>query len=93
MDILIPHFNSLLLYIIVSYLNLPQIKKVEYAVGWRTIDHWELIDTLDKHPGPVLLFGYAASYTSERLTHWDRYTTRPLPRVAGEGKKYYGLIW
>lgn len=37
-------------------------------------DHIELLDALDKHPGPVLLSGYAHSLYDESLKHWQRKT-------------------
>ncbi|MBW7452462.1 DNA adenine methylase [Paenibacillus sepulcri] len=37
-------------------------------------DHVELLDTLDDHPGPVLLSGYAHPIYDDRLKHWHRET-------------------
>lgn len=35
-------------------------------------DHRELLDALDRHPGPVLLSGYRSALYDERLPHWRR---------------------
>lgn len=35
-------------------------------------DHRELLDALDRHPGPVLLSGYRSDLYDERLVHWTR---------------------
>lgn len=39
-------------------------------------DHLELLDVLDRHPGPVLLSGYSCSLYDERLKHWVRRTKK-----------------
>lgn len=39
-------------------------------------DHIELLEALEKHPGPVLLSGYAHPIYDERLSHWKRETKR-----------------
>lgn len=35
-------------------------------------DHTDLLEALDKHPGPVLLSGYACDLYDSRLSHWYR---------------------
>ncbi|UII56696.1 DNA adenine methylase [Cytobacillus spongiae] len=39
-------------------------------------DHEELINTLDEHPGPVVLSGYSHPMYDERLKYWTRETRR-----------------
>lgn len=43
-----------------------------YANEMTDQDHIELIDILDKHPGPVILSGYACELYDSRLQHWTR---------------------
>jgi DNA adenine methylase len=53
-------------------------------------DHLELLDALDKHPGPVLLSGYACPLYDDRLKHWDRKTARAI--VEG-GRERQEVLW
>jgi DNA adenine methylase len=39
-------------------------------------DHEQLIQTLEKHPGPVILSGYSHPLYDDRLKHWQRETKR-----------------
>jgi DNA adenine methylase len=39
-------------------------------------DHEELLDALEKHPGPVILSGYSHPLYDDRLKHWRRETKR-----------------
>jgi site-specific DNA-adenine methylase len=39
-------------------------------------DHVELLEVLDKHPGPVILSGYSHPIYDEILKHWRRETKR-----------------
>ncbi|MCZ4248004.1 DNA adenine methylase [Bacillus velezensis] len=53
-------------------------------------DHVELLETLDKHPGPVLLSGYAHPIYDERLKHWKR----EIREVSAEaGAKRQEVLW
>lgn len=53
-------------------------------------DHVELLETLDKHPGPVLLSGYAHPVYDERLKHWKR----EVRQVSAEaGAKREEVLW
>lgn len=53
-------------------------------------DHLELLDSLDAHPGPVLLSGYAHPLYDERLKHWHRETK--VVQAEG-GKKRKEVLW
>lgn len=46
-------------------------------------DHIELLKTLEAHPGPVILSGYAHELYDEMLQHWKRDTKR-VQAEAGE---------
>lgn len=53
-------------------------------------DHIELLDTLDEHPGPVILSGYAHSLYDDRLKHWRR---EELQVKAEAGQKRTEVLW
>jgi DNA adenine methylase len=61
-----------------------------YAHEMTDADHEELLEVLDKHPGPVLLSGYANPMYDERLKHWDRVTKKAL---AEKGKERTEVLW
>lgn len=41
-----------------------------YSHEMTDADHLLLLDTLDLHPGPVVLSGYASQLYADRLSHW-----------------------
>jgi DNA adenine methylase len=43
-----------------------------YRFTMNDADHLELMDALDRHPGPVLLSGYRTDLYDQRLEHWRR---------------------
>ncbi|MFA8306511.1 DNA adenine methylase [Paenibacillus alvei] len=47
-----------------------------YRYEMKENDHAELLDALDRHPGPVLLSGYAHPLYDDRLRHWTRETKK-----------------
>lgn len=53
-------------------------------------DHLDLLDALDKHPGPVLLSGYACTLYDDRLQHWGRKTARA---IAEGGRERQEVLW
>jgi DNA adenine methylase len=53
-------------------------------------EHADLLDALDRHPGPVVLSGYANDPYDQRLTHWERVT---LPTVGEHGKHQVEVLW
>ena len=61
-----------------------------YAHEMTNADHVELLDTLDAHPGPVVLSGYACQLYDERLNHWTR---RELMAQAEKGKTRTEVLW
>ena len=48
-----------------------------------TEDHIELLDALEKHPGPVLLSGYSCLLYDQRLVHWERRTCKTIAEGGG----------
>lgn len=53
-------------------------------------EHVQLLDALDKHPGPVVLSGYAHPLYDERLSHWDRLSMLAL---AEHGQARTEVLW
>lgn len=47
-----------------------------YAHEMADQDHIELLEALEKHPGSVLLSGYACPLYDEWLPHWIKKTKR-----------------
>lgn len=45
-----------------------------YAQEMTDGDHQDLLEVLDRHPGPVVLSGYASPLYDERLAHWQQVT-------------------
>jgi len=53
-------------------------------------EHSELLDLLDRHPGPVLLSGYHCQLYNERLSHWK---TLEHSAFAERGKSTVEVLW
>lgn len=53
-------------------------------------DHVELLEALDKHPGPVLLSGYACELYDGRLRHW---TQKTILAFAEGGREREEVLW
>lgn len=53
-------------------------------------DHIELLEALDKHPGSVLLSGYACDLYDSRLQHWTKKTSKAF---AEGGKEREEVLW
>jgi DNA adenine methylase len=61
-----------------------------YEFEMTDTDHVELLDVLDKHPGPVILSGYACPLYDERLKHWTRRTHKAQ---AEKGLERTEVLW
>jgi DNA adenine methylase len=61
-----------------------------YAHEMTDADHIELLEVLDRHPGPVLLSGYACQLYDERLKHWTRRTHKAQ---AEKGLERTEVLW
>jgi DNA adenine methylase len=61
-----------------------------YAEEMTDNDHIELIETLDNHPGPVLLSGYSCDLYNKRLKHWER---KVCKTHAEKGKPRSEVLW
>lgn len=46
-------------------------------------DHTALLESLDAHPGPVILSGYACDLYDNRLANWHRVETRSISEKGG----------
>lgn len=53
-------------------------------------DHRDLIEVLDRHPGPVVLSGYANPLYDDRLAGWGRKTARA---AAEGGRRRQEVLW
>ena len=53
-------------------------------------DHIRLLETLDRHTGPVVLSGYGHPLYDERLTHWQRVS---IASLAEKGQKRTEVLW
>lgn len=53
-------------------------------------DHMQLLDTLDTHPGPVVLSGYHCALYDERLVHWH---VREKQAQAEKGNTRTEVLW
>lgn len=53
-------------------------------------DHMELLEILDKHPGPVMLSGYSHPLYDDRLKHWKR---EEVKGYADRGKARTEVVW
>jgi DNA adenine methylase len=53
-------------------------------------EHLELMDILDRHPGPVLLSGFSCELYNDRLQYWKRVTTGAQ---ANCGKATEEVLW
>jgi len=65
-------------------------KRKMYSEDMTDADHVELLEILDKHPGPVLLSGYACPLYDDRLKHWARRTKRAQ---AEKGQIREEVLW
>jgi DNA adenine methylase len=61
-----------------------------YAHEMSDEDHINLLEVLDKHPGPVLLSGYAHPLYDNRLQHWRRET---FQAKAEAGRSRTEVLW
>lgn len=61
-----------------------------YAHEMTDADHLALLDTLDAHPGPVILSGYHCALYDTRLRHWH---TREKRVQAEKGNMRTEVLW
>jgi DNA adenine methylase len=61
-----------------------------YANEMADQDHIELIEALERHPGPVLLSGYACDVYDSRLQHW---TKKMRQAKAEKGRERTEVLW
>lgn len=53
-------------------------------------EHIELLNTLNAHPGPVVLSGYRCSLYDDRLAHWQMHEKR---MTVEKGEKRTEVLW
>lgn len=61
-----------------------------YANEMKDEEHLALLELLEKHPGTVLLSGYACNLYDERLEHWIRKSIRA---TAEGGREREEVLW
>ncbi|PZM63717.1 DNA adenine methylase [Paenibacillus dendritiformis] len=65
---------------VLIYADPPYLQSTRTTTSYRfemsERDHLELLDALERHPGPVLLSGYAHPLYDDRLQHWTRETKK-----------------
>lgn len=61
-----------------------------YMFEMNDTEHAELLDVLDRHPGPVLLSGYSCKLYDKRLKHWER---RTYKAIAESGRERTEVLW
>jgi DNA adenine methylase len=64
---------QVLLYVDPPYVLATRGRRRLYEQEMSDKDHLELLETLDAHPGPVLLSGYPSPLYDGRLAHWRRW--------------------
>jgi len=62
----------------------------QYVYEMADQEHIELLEALNKHPGPVLLSGYESELYEGRLKHWDKKT---ITAQAEMGQKRKEVLW
>jgi len=83
------HYPDCLIYADPPYLLNTRSGKL-YAREMTVKEHEELLEALNRHPGPVLLSGYACPLYDERLKHWTRKTAQAW---AEGGRKREEVLW
>lgn len=81
--------SNVLIYVDPPYVLSTRAGKI-YHDEMTDKQHVELLDILNKHPGPVLLSGYDSEIYSECLSKWER---KSKSSVADQGKKRQEVIW
>jgi DNA adenine methylase len=68
-------FSQVLIYADPPYVRSTRNSRA-YKHEMTDADHMELLDALDKHPGPVFLSGYDCELYNSRLGYWRRESAR-----------------
>lgn len=74
---------EVLLYVDPPYVLATRRRKRLYAHEMNDADHMELLETLDAHPGPVVLSGYPNPLYDGRLARWQRFETAAVAEGGG----------
>lgn len=84
------HSKNVLIYADPPYPAGTKQGKKLYKYEMTDFEHIQLLDTLNSHPGPVLLSGYACSLYDKRLKSWTRHT---IQAQNGRGRKKEEVLW
>jgi len=83
-------YSEVLIYADPPYVLDTRRRMRQYKHEMTNADHIALIDTLNAHPGPVLLSGYACPLYDRQLRRWERKTCSAL---AEGGRKREEVLW
>lgn len=83
-------YSEVLIYADPPYVLDTRREKRQYKNEMTDVDHLELLEALDRHPGPVLLSGYACPLYDDQLKHWERRTCRAM---AEGGREREEVLW
>jgi DNA adenine methylase len=83
-------YPNALLYVDPPYLLETRSGGVQYKHEMTPSHHEQLLDALDRHPGPVVLSGYAHPLYDNRLADWQRQTKVML---AEKGNLREEILW
>jgi len=79
---------------VLIYADPPYVHSTRTTTSYRyemsNQDHVDLLDSLDVHPGPVLLSGYDNELYNERLAHWHK---EMQPAKAEGGASRMEVLW
>lgn len=82
-------FSEVLIYADPPYPLSTKSKRM-YAYEITDNDHIELLEVLDRHPGPVIISGYACQLYDNYLKHWHKKTTRARAELGQEREE---VLW
>lgn len=83
-------YQEVLIYADPPYLLETRREKRQYKHEMADADHIDLLEALDKHPGPVVLSGYTCQLYDERLKRWTRRTVKAM---AEGGRERREVLW
>ncbi|HBV97992.1 MAG: DNA methyltransferase [Peptococcaceae bacterium BICA1-7] len=81
---------EVLIYVDPPYLRETRSKRMYAKEMMDRPAHEELLDTLGKHPGPVLISHYAHELYDNRLKHWTRWTIKAIAELGQEREE---VLW
>lgn len=84
------HAKNVLIYADPPYLLATRRNRKIYSDEMQDGEHMNLLDVLDKHPGPVMLSGYSCPLYNERLKYWNKLERKGF---AEKGQARIETLW